>query len=427
LGAVLAACSSSGNEKEPGVAAHGDTEVVSELTSSERREPADTRQAAAAARSERDFALRFLKQLPADQNLAFSPHVLSQVFAKLTDAADGQTLEQIQQAFNFGTTDESFHRAQNALLASLAERNREAIDDGTGRHDAVVLTEASDLWITQTAPPQASYLDTLARYYGVGVQRTDFQNRPEKAREAINSKVSMQTNRLIPELLRAGSVTDETVLVLTSALYFKAPWATPFHTAFAGEFHPLSGDPASAQMLNRTLPLAYYEGDHFVSVSVPYRGDQLGMLLVVPEEGAYDAVREALSAEAFDAIVNEAGVTAVDLTLPKLDIASEVPAKATLQKLGLTNAFERGAASFPKLESEQASHVFLSEVVQQATVSVDEHGTEASAAVAVVGSAGGSAGPAPEPKVVTVDRPFLFAIRDNVTGSLLFVGQVVSP
>ena len=116
--------------------------------------------------------------------------------------------------------------------------------------------------------------------------------------------MSTQTNRLIPALLPPGSVTEETVLVLTSALYFKAPWATAFPPATPGQFHTLSGDDASAQMLNRTLPLAYYEGERFVSVSVPYEGNQLGMLLVVPDEGAYESVRESLSRESFDAIVN---------------------------------------------------------------------------------------------------------------------------
>lgn len=426
---VLVACGSSGSSGEvrsdmPANADHG---VVSELVSREAREQADATQAADAARSERYFGLRFLKQLPADRSLVFSPHDLSRTFAKLTDAAEGATLQQIQQAFGFGTTDESFHRSQNALSGSLAERNREPVNDGRGRADAVVLKEASDVWLSQATRPHPSYLDTLALYYGGGVHLADFQGRPEDVRKAINSKIELQTNELIPELLPADSVTDETVLVLTSALYFKAPWATPFPSAIPGEFQTLSGDRTTAPMLNRTLPLGFYAGERFVSVSVPYVGNQLGMLLVVPDEGAYESVRDALSEDVLDAIVKGTEVTAVDLTLPKFAIQSDVAAKASLQKLGVEAAFERGAASFPKLTAKQVSGVFVSDVVHKATVSVDEQGTEASAATAVLGAAGGSAGPPPEPKVVTVDRPFLFTIRDNVTGSLLFVGQVVSP
>jgi serpin B len=420
---VVAACgSSSADGNEPGVPGDGDSKVISELVSNERREKADVTQATTAARGERDFALKFLKQLPAEKNLAFSPHNLSGSFAKLTDAADGQTLEQMQQAFGFDTVDQSFHRSQNALSAGLAERNQEA----SPQHDAVVLTEASDIWVRRDAPPEASYLDTLARYYGVGVQQADFQNRAEEARKAINTKVATQTNELIRELLPSGSVTAETVLVLTSALYFKAPWATPFQAATPGEFHALSGDTKSAQMLNRSLPLPYYEGEHFVSVSLPYVGNQLGMLLVVPDEGSYESVRRALSGETLDAVVGGLKVATVELTLPKFRVDSDVPAKASLEALGVKDAFLPNTASFPKLGSEPASGVFLTDVVHQATVSVDEQGTEASAATGI-SAGGGSAGPAPEPKVVTVDRPFLFAIRDNVTGSLLFVGQVVSP
>jgi len=241
--------------------------VVTLRTSSTAREQAVTEEATAATRAEQALAFELLQKLPAHENQAFSPRGLSSTFAKLTDAAAGATLEQIARVFGFDVSSESFHRAQNALSSELASRDLAASNDARGVLDAVVVAEASDLWLSQDAMPQDSYVDTLARFYGGGVYEVDFRARPNEAREAINRQISSQTHGLIGELLPEKAVTSDTVLVLTSALYFKAPWATPFDAPSPSEFHLLGGAVQDVPMLRRAASLPYYEGQGFASVS----------------------------------------------------------------------------------------------------------------------------------------------------------------
>lgn len=403
--------------------------VTSELRSTQPRVAADLSEAKRASQSEQEFAVSFLHALGADSNVTFSPHSLSTAFAMVTDAAQGKTLEEVEQVLAFGTADESFHRSQDALALGLAARNREAVHDDQQDVDAQILTASNDVWIREDAPPQPSYLDTLAQFYGVGVHQADFLAHPEETRVAINAKVSHDTHELIPELIPEKRITSDTVAVLTNAIYFKAPWAAPLGTPKPGDFHKLDGSTASANMMQTGGNLRYYAGADFASVGLPYYGGDLEMLLIVPDAGAYASVRAALSSEMLSQIA-AASSEQVVLTLPKLDLKSVVPAMATLHTLGMSTPFSEGAAKFPKLTSPRFPTVYISDVLHQATVSIDEKGTEASAATAII--FGGISSvidtpPPPPPKVVVADRPFFFVIRDNPTGSVLFIGQVVEP
>jgi serpin B len=294
--------------------------------------------------------------------------------------------------------------------------------------DAQILDVSNDIWIRDDLPPEASYLDTLAKFYGAGVHHADFPNQPEQVRLAINDKVSTDTHDLIPELIPRDSITSDTVNVLTNALYFKAPWQKAMAAPVPGDFHKLDGSTLSAGMLKTSGMFQYYAGSGFVSVAVPYYGQDLELLLIVPDAGAYESVRSALSAELLDQMLEGRTPTSVELTLAKFEVKSDVPATRTLKALGMSAPFDASIAEFPKLVSETYPVVSISAVIHQATVAIDEKGTEASAATAIV-LVGSSAGPVepPPPIVVTVDRPFLFAIRDNPTGAVLFVGQVVAP
>jgi len=422
----LGGCGSSGADAK---APEDETsDVVSELHSSESRVTADVGEATLAAAGEQQFAFAFLHELGSDENLTFSPHSLSAAFAMLTDAADGQTLTEIEQTLKFPSADVAFHRSQDALKLGLAGRNRDAIDTTDQRVDAQILSESNDVWIRDDARPEASYLDTLARYYGVGVHQADFGEQPEAARQAINAKISSDTRELIPELIGKDAIDSATLMVLTNALYFKAPWRAQFADPVPGDFHALDGSTKSASMLRQQAGYPYYAGDGFVSVAVPYYADELELMLVVPDAGKYADVRNRLSSDVLNEIVSARGAELVALTLPKFELKSTVPATLTLKALGMQTPFDRDAARFPKLMTPLFDNVYVSSVLHQATVAIDEKGTEASAATAIVvaGTTSVVVDP-PQPKVVTVDRPFLFVIRDNPTGSVLFVGQVVTP
>lgn len=417
----------SGGVTASGGAMAGDGGGLPELRSTKARVMPDASEAARATSSEQAFAFSFLHALPGDENLTFSPHSLSAAFAMLSDAADGETLQELQDALQFGETDDAFHRSQSALNLALAARNHEATDNSSGKADARILSESNDIWIRQDAKPADSFLDTLALYYGAGVHLADFKGDPEGARKAINDKVATATHQRISEIIPADLLNENVVAVLTNALYFKAPWAKKFAPRQPGDFHGLDGSTKTADMLNTRTALRYYEGSGFVSVAVPYWGGELSMQLVVPDAGAYEQVREQLSSDGLSDIVTGQAFEDVDLTLPVFDLNYTAPTMKAFQDLGLVRAFDPEKAEFPKLESELIKPVHIEAVRHQATVAIDEDGTEASAVTAITGSGGGSSGPPPEPKVVKADRPFLFVIRDNPTGTLLFVGQVVAP
>jgi serpin B len=423
LGLLSTACGGEKAKQEGGA-----LEVVAELKSDAPRVTPDVAEATSAAQSEQAFGFAFLQKLGGESNLAFSPHSLSTAFAMLTDAAQGQTLTEVQQVLAFGSTDEAFHRSQDALELGLAARNRAAISEEDRKVEAQILTESNDIWIRDDVPPKPSYLDTLARYYGVGVHQADFPKHPDESRLAINAKVSTDTHDLIPELIPENEITADTVSVLTNAMYFKAPWENQFAEPAAGDFHRLDGSTASAQLMKGGGTFDYYAGEGFVAVAVPYFGGDLEMLLLVPDAGSYQAVRSQLSSAELSRVVAERRPELVELTMPTFDVKSTVPAAETLQQLGMLTPFDAEKAQFPGFPSAQHDNIYVSDVLHQATVAVDEKGTEASAATAIIitGTSSAIIDP-PTPKIVTVDRPFLFVIRDNPTGAVLFVGQVVAP
>lgn len=431
LGVGLLSLGCSGEANEPNQPDNGETSdgVTSELRSVLPRAKPKASEATRASLSEQAFAVSFLQTLEADSNLVFSPHSLSTAFAMLTDAAEGQTLAEIERALAFGKADEAFHRSQDALLLDLAARNRDSVKTADLNVDAQTLSVSNDIWIRNDIPPTPAYLDTLARYYGAGVHVADFRNRPEPSRVAINAKVSKDTRALISELLPEKSIITGTVAVLTNALYFKAPWAEPFSAATPGQFQLLDGSSSDVDMLRTRTQLRYYAGDGFASVALPYYGGDLELQLIVPDVGGYEAVRSALSSDLLTQIEAGSSVEEVHLTLPKFEVKSVVPAAATLQSLGVVTAFDEVLARFPAFPTPPEDNVSVSNVLHQATVTIDEKGTEASAATAITSvsiSIGGIVDPT-TPKVVVADHPFLFVIRDRPTGATLFIGQIVAP
>lgn len=400
--------------------------VVHELKSAEARVAADASEARSAAESEQDFAFEFLQQLDATKNQAFSAHSMSVAFAMLSDAAAGSTLSEVEQSLSFGAVDEAFHRSHDALGLQLAARNRAAISTDEAKVEAQILNESNDIWIRSDIPPEPSLLDTLARFYGAGVHQADFGKQPEQARLAINGKVASDTNQLITELIPKGMIDNLTLAVLTNALYFKAPWTHELADPQPGPFQNLDGSSTTAQMLAMGTQ-NIYKGSGFVSVALPYYGNELELLMIVPDAGAYESVRADLTGTQLREIVTGRTAATVAVTFPEFSLKSTIPAKEVLQKLGMQTAFDPELAELPKFPAQELGNAYISDVLHQATVAVDKKGTEASAATAIVLSGLSCDCPAPEPERVVVDRPFLFVIRDNPTGAVLFTGQVVDP
>ncbi|MBN2798061.1 MAG: serpin family protein, partial [Deltaproteobacteria bacterium] len=305
---------------------------------------------------------------------------------------------------------EVYHAQFGALTRDL--------DGDLGR--PYTLNIANRLFAQDGYPLEADFLAVNEADYGAPLESLDFAGDPEGARGYINGWVADQTADMIDELLKPGVISSSTCLVLTNAIYFKASWANQFDPAdtTAGTFHAPAGD-VSAQMMSASVEADYAELDDLTVLSLPYEGEDLSFIALLPhDEQGLAALQASLSPETLSAWTDSAWRTEVMVQLPTFELRSSVALKDTLQGLGMIDAFDGLIADFSGIAD---TGLFISDVAHEAVVIVDEEGTEAAAATAVVDV--GTAMPA----VFTGDHPFLFIIQDNLTGSILFMGQLNDP
>jgi serpin B len=357
-------------------------------------------------------------------NLFFSPYSISVALAMTYAGASGETASEMAETMHFDLPSDELHLAFNRLDLELEARSEVETEDDEG--EPFELSIANSIWAEKRYEFLGPFLQTLALNYGAGARLVDYINDSEGARAAINAWVSDETNERIPELIPQGAIDAMTRLVLTNAIYFKASWAEPFPAEGTedGDFSLLSGTTVTAPMMHTlgTETLQYAEGDDFQAIEMPYTGDEMTMLVILPEEGGFADFEASFDAEALDEIVASLASQAVTVTLPKFEFSSDVPLKQALSALGMTTAFEPGMADLSGMDGTR--NLYISDVLHKAFVAVDEEGTEAAAATAVI--VGVTSAPL-EPKEFVADRPFLFLIRDRVTGAVLFIGRVVDP
>jgi serpin B len=266
------------------------------------------------------------------------------------------------------------------------------------------------------------FLDILAQNYRAGLRILDFINQTEQSRITINDWVSEQTEGRIKHLIPQGVIDQLTRLVLTNAIYFNAAWADRFDekSTADGVFHAPNGD-VTVPMMKQTGSFAYAEADNYQAVELPYDGNQLSMVILLAREGQFGAFEKSLDWTTVKDIIGELQNRQVALTMPKFEFESSFGLKKTLTDLGMGVAFTSDA-DFSGMDGKR--DLFIQDVIHKAFVSVDENGTEAAAATAVI--VGLTAMPA-EPVEVRIDRPFQLLIRDIQTGSVIFVGRVLEP
>ena len=310
----------------------------------------------------------------------------------------------------------------NALDQALASRTGSFTDDSGETHD-LTLRIANAPFSQQGMPLEEAYLNALAEAYGAGVRLVDYIGDAEGSRRLINAWVDEQTEHRIEELLPEDSVDALTRLILVNAIYLKAPWRVPFteEATADGAFTRADGSTVQVPMMATAHHMAYAAGPGWHAVDLPYVGDKLSMLLILPDDPA--EFTATLDPGQLDAIVAGLGSTRVELRMPKFGIETQAELKPLLSALGMPTAFDDNKADFSGITT--AERLFISAVVHQANIDVDEAGTEAAAATAVIGSTTG--GPPPETIELHFDRPFLFALRDIETGAVLFLGAVGDP
>ena len=375
------------------------------------------------------FALDLYHALSGGEgNLFYSPFSISQALAMTSTGARGETLSQMETTLHHRLAQSSLHPAFNALDRTLASRGQApggAPNDAgeVGQHFRLNIANA--IWGQDGYHFLPDFLDVLAANYGAGMMAADFAGAPDEARVRINDWVAEETEGKIKDLLPPGIIDESTRLVLTNAIYFNASWLWQFNPrdTEVRPFNLAGGGTVAVPMMTETTKefYGYARYDGYQVVDVPYSWGELSMTILLPDEGKLGEFEDSLDSEMLGRIVDDIEIDYVTLTMPLFEFESEFSLDKTLAGMGMADAFD-GRADFSGMTGSR--DLWISRVVHKAFVSVDEEGTEAAAATGVVML---TSGPSKEPIEVTVDRPFIFLIRDTGTGTVLFLGRVSNP
>lgn len=427
--ALLASCndmSTATNTGNPGIDDPSLPEGIELVRSPLERDQTpdlDDAQLASFGDSSRDFALALYGEVKGQAgNVFVSPYSIATALGMLYAGTLGDTKSELASALHFDLPEPALHAAFNATDLALQGRKDELAGEGTPSGDGLSLKVVNAAFGRAGQTFKEPFLEVLAEHYGTGIFATDF-TASETARTAINDWVLDQTEDRIDELLPRNSITANVVLVLVNAIYFKASWLEPFDPADTAPatFHASGGD-VEVDMMHANQRLQYGSGDGYQAVALPYISAAVRMLILMPDEGRFDEIEGSLDRASFDSIRSELGEHAVELAVPKFSYEAEVKLKPVLKSLGMELAFELGQADLSGITG-APGEVWVDEVYHKAFVALDEQGTEAAAATAVVAVDESE----PERATFIADRPFLFMIYDDPTGQILFIGRLLDP
>jgi serpin B len=358
-----------------------------------------------------EFGVNLYRRLGARPgNIFVSPASISMALAMVHAGAEGETAAEMTRALRYPSA-----RVDEAMAAQLAALPI----DSEGRH----LSIGNALWVQQGFALRPAWLDRIRRHYGGGARQVDFVAAPVQAIQTINRWAEEKTAGRIKGLLQPENINDRTRLILTNAVYFKADWLLPFQAAQTRSrpFRLGGGGSVSVPMMRQRIMLRLLDMPTFEAVEMPYKGEELSMLIFLPKEG------HGLSG--FDQGLNGAALTGwidrlmaseradLELVVPKLELDTKASLVPELQALGMRRAFTQAA----QLGGISEADLYLSDVIHQTYLRVDEKGTEAAAVTA------GIAEIVSMPRAFHADRPFFFVIRDNRTGTLVFLGRIEQP
>jgi serpin B len=358
-----------------------------------------------------------------DANLLVSPLSISLALAMTYAGASGDTANQMATTLGFDLGPDATGPAFHDLVTDLLERGN-AEDSADGEVTARALSIANALWGEQTYPFSEDFMTKVEDDFGAGLQLVDFINEPEAAREDINTWVEDHTGDRIKDIVPEGAITPDTLLVLANAIWFYGAWANPFEADATedGEFTLIDGDTVTVPFMRQNKFMSYAEGDGYQVVELPYAGSGFTFTVILPDEGEFETVEQGLDL----GILDELASTDVRLAIPKFSFEFDTALADALKSLGMTDAFDPNASDFSEMIGDpSATPLVISSILHKAFIAIDEEGTEAAAATVVMME--GATAMEDEPIEVTIDRPFIFAIRDTETGTLLFLGRLLDP
>ncbi len=417
--ALLLACGSS-DDPDPGQPDDSPGEALQSSLERDQSPSVSEEAKAQLSADNRDFAFDLLHQILDDEdttNVFYSPHSISIALAMTYAGATGATHEQMGQTLRFMLDEEELHPAFNALDLDLDTRSDVDVEDG----DPPVLNVVNATWGQYDFPFLDDYLDTLAVHYGAGLRGVDFIGDAEQVRQRINQWVEDQTEERIKDLLPEGSVNSGTSLVLTNAIYFLAGWHHEFSESATVEqpFSRRDGTEVTVDMMHQNENFRYHLGDDTHAISLPYVGRDLSFIALKPADAdSYDDWEANLDADAFDEVVANLQSGIGDVALPSFRFEGDYPLKALFQQMGWTNMHELGRLA-------DGGGLEITDILHTSFIDLDEEGTEAAAATAVI--IGEGSAPATDDFDLRFDRTFAYAIYDHPTDTILFMGRVDDP
>jgi serpin B len=398
----------------------GQTAAMAEATSQATRAAVSPDGATQAAAAIDAFGFDFYKSgLASGGNAVVSPTSIVLALSMAQAGARGETASQMDMVLHSAASTGGGNgiNSLNQALAGLSG----TFKDANGTAHELTLRIANAPFAQRGLQLQGPFLDTLASRYGAGLRLVDFRNDPVGACQLIDGWVSDQTEGRIPKLL--DSLDSATALVLVNAIYLKAPWQMPFDATNTNPepFTRPDGSQVSVPTMSLNLTEgSYAAGSGWQAVELPYAGGSLVMTIVVPDDLA--TFEGSLDAASFAQMTAALQPTDVELTLPRFKIETKADLASVLAGMGMPLAFDPSRADFSGITTQE--QLYISRVVHQANIAVDEKGTEATAATAVQIEASVAS---QQQVTLHVDRPFLFAVRDTDTGAILFLGRVVDP
>jgi len=367
------------------------------------------------------FALQLYGKLRSTEgNLALSPYSISSALAMTYAGARGDTARQLEQTLHFDQCQTRVHEMFDRLDAALKVAQ--------GKNELCI---ANSLWPQAKYPFREDYLNLLKRDYGSTITPLNYEQDAEMARVTINHWVDNQTRHKIAEIIGPGVLDGLTRMVLVNAIYFKATWVTPFLAARTrpDKFYAPPNTTLTVPFMHKVDQFDYGENEQLQILSLPYPGQQLQMVLLLPRSrDGIGPLESSLTSASLAAWTSGMRIQPVKVALPKFKISSGFMLAPALEALGLKDAFDPERADFSGMDG-RAHWLYLSAVLHKAYIEVNEKGAEAAAATCLPGDLMAAMGtPRPvTPKLFRADHPFLFLIRERATGSLLFMGRVVKP
>ncbi|WP_299239228.1 serpin family protein [Sulfurihydrogenibium sp.] len=348
-----------------------------------------------------------------EENIFYSPASISIALAMTYAGARGNTEKQMANVLNFTLPQNRLHPAYSKLIENL-KSNKD-----------YELSIANALWLQKDYKYLQEFLNTMEKYYKGGFNEVDYKTNPEGARIKINNWVSKETKEKIKDILNPGDITSLTRLVLTNAIYFKGKWQTEFDKMATRDedFYLINGQKTKVKMMYQKNTFNYYENDDFQLLEIPYKGDKVSMVIILPKVGKFKTVENMMDEKKLQEWLKNAMKTEVKVYIPRFKFTQGFNLSNVLSDMGMKDAFSPGAADFSGINGEK-NDLYITSVIHKAFVEVNEEGTEAAAATAVVMD---TKALLIEELVFKADHPFIFLIRDKKTGSILFMGRVMDP